>query len=707
MKTLPGFQGPDRHGNLTDCGMTRGGIAVDRSQKAGTKNCTHPDCACHKHSRADEHLPKVISDLCNFVLQLEEEDEDFDLQTVRSGLTSYENDDKGVWRGFRRRFINAGLRTKHLAAFSDQLIAHLSELKDTEKLQRTSRYVSEQLNYSNDYLSSFDRQSANEPSEPDAQSATEKRATGYDHIRKSKEKLPEKVSVYEERHDDLSDLEGDVRRTPYGEWSRKRRHENDGLPHRRSISPVRRGRPVRRRPDPSESSAWSTIAAVGVSPTREARRRRTRHDNITTPAYPHPQANPTSMRQAPCRGAPMPQEYYAIPGHTYPYTSQHAQPPPPTFYHDTGYQFQSSPGYYFHERINPSAENVPDRQHSMPYSTFPAAHPRSSYTEPLGVPPSVYLSSSSSSASSSPASSPSPSRGSSPSPSLSPSPPTPPPASRRSPVKARRDSSTESQIRALEWKKMPDRKLYPLAEAPALPEGWDWRIDGQNRLFYVDTYARGYEKRCFWQPPRQEDMVHRPLPIGWERVCTLFGRIYWVHRMSQIISYEHPGVSRQMCHDDNGCLLLLDAKRNILQPWNKIDLQSFVLDDEDVACQIVSSVWHTGLSDEAVKVRGELWWGNSSVEERHLRLTPLPDTVEDEPTANPNLKTNVKQPRERTTYAETVVDSTQKMAQASCSKHGAWKDAWRNTNYKRPSVEDIPDEAMSYDNPEETRLDPK
>lgn len=56
--------------------------------------------------------------------------------------------------------------------------------------------------------------------------------------------------------------------------------------------------------------------------------------------------------------------------------------------------------------------------------------------------------------------------------------------------------------------------------------------------------------------------------------------------------------------------------------WTPADSTEYRIDDEEVACQIESSVWKDGLSDEAVKVRGELWWGNFSLQERRLRLTP-------------------------------------------------------------------------------------
>ncbi|OQD85788.1 hypothetical protein PENANT_c009G07303 [Penicillium antarcticum] len=100
----------------------------------------------------------------------------------------------------------------------------------------------------------------------------------------------------------------------------------------------------------------------------------------------------------------------------------------------------------------------------------------------------------------------------------------------------------------LTYEKLPPQDLHPLNDLPTLPEGWDWRIDNKNRLFYVDTYVDGPQKRCFWKPPIQEpDEEILPVP-GWERTVTLYGRIFWTHTRSKIVSYEFPLSCSQFRH---------------------------------------------------------------------------------------------------------------------------------------------------------------
>jgi hypothetical protein len=156
-----------------------------------------------------------------------------------------------------------------------------------------------------------------------------------------------------------------------------------------------------------------------------------------------------------------------------------------------------------------------------------------------------------------------------------------------------------------------------MEEKPTLPEGWDLRIDDQNRFFYVDTYARGKEKRCFWHPPKEEE-DHDDIP-GWKRVCTVFGRVYWVHDKSKIISYENPRYALRLRHKPSGKLSVWFQS----SWWDRrsVDLTKFCLDDSEVACQISKSVWRKGISKRAVILRGDLWWGNLSVNEQNLKLT--------------------------------------------------------------------------------------
>ncbi|KAF9893543.1 E3 ubiquitin- protein ligase [Aspergillus nanangensis] len=179
---------------------------------------------------------------------------------------------------------------------------------------------------------------------------------------------------------------------------------------------------------------------------------------------------------------------------------------------------------------------------------------------------------------------------------------------------------TTHEPKQLTWRRTPPNELHPLNHKPHLPEGWDWRLDNQNRLFYVDTYARGAEKRCFWHPPKEEE--NSPPAPGWERVVNVFGRIYWRHRASDMLSYTHPARCGQFRHGAYGVLYLRDTPGSRpWRDWKVVNLGDFKLDDEGVECQIERGVWREGISDEAVRARGELWWGNASVKEKNLKLS--------------------------------------------------------------------------------------
>jgi hypothetical protein len=80
-----------------------------------------------------------------------------------------------------------------------------------------------------------------------------------------------------------------------------------------------------------------------------------------------------------------------------------------------------------------------------------------------------------------------------------------------------------------------------MSQEPTLPGGWDWRAEGQT-AFYIDTYARNPERRCFFKPPIREqgNSVAAEPTLGWIRICTLFGRIYWKHEQLGLITYRNP-----------------------------------------------------------------------------------------------------------------------------------------------------------------------
>ncbi|KAJ5748915.1 uncharacterized protein N7511_010611 [Penicillium nucicola] len=167
----------------------------------------------------------------------------------------------------------------------------------------------------------------------------------------------------------------------------------------------------------------------------------------------------------------------------------------------------------------------------------------------------------------------------------------------------------------LTYEKLPQKDLHHPLDLPVLPEGWDWRLDNANRIFYVDTYAHGHEKRCFWKPPIEEPEEEEDgscLPPGWERTCTIYGRVFWTHVRSRIVSYEFPGSCPQFKYSSVGELYLgEDVEREGVQwrHWSSVDLGLFWVDDSEVACRISRDVWQDGISDEAVKARGSCGGG--------------------------------------------------------------------------------------------------
>lgn len=167
--------------------------------------------------------------------------------------------------------------------------------------------------------------------------------------------------------------------------------------------------------------------------------------------------------------------------------------------------------------------------------------------------------------------------------------------------------------RCITYKKLPLSELYPMKSLPCLPEGWDFRINHRNRLFYIDGYALVGEKKCFWEPPIQELFPNEPTATGWTRIETLFGRVYWRDDEFGLVSYEHPKKSRAITwKDDTTWEVRYRSQGNkdyAFEPWNEQPTaRPFRLCDEGIACQMTVKVWKDGLSALAIEQRGQLWW---------------------------------------------------------------------------------------------------
>ncbi|KAL8686387.1 MAG: hypothetical protein Q9218_007142 [Villophora microphyllina] len=150
---------------------------------------------------------------------------------------------------------------------------------------------------------------------------------------------------------------------------------------------------------------------------------------------------------------------------------------------------------------------------------------------------------------------------------------------------------------------LPKKDNYTLAKCPILPRemGWSCRTDEQNRPFYVDDLACQGHKTCFWRPPIPEKHPKKPLPAGWVRVETLFGRVFWRHK-SGLVSHEHPYRTSDIRYSPDGIQFKVKVQGSYsYQPWRSVHTKNLILDDVDIACQMTGEAWE----------RGWRWWSDA------------------------------------------------------------------------------------------------
>jgi E3 ubiquitin-protein ligase NEDD4 len=85
-----------------------------------------------------------------------------------------------------------------------------------------------------------------------------------------------------------------------------------------------------------------------------------------------------------------------------------------------------------------------------------------------------------------------------------------------------------------------------------LPAGWERRLDGQGRTYYVDHNTRS----TTWHDPRQDTAARAPptrvssrsttnlgpLPSGWQMRMTSTGRLYYVDHNTQATTWDDPRI---------------------------------------------------------------------------------------------------------------------------------------------------------------------
>ncbi|KAK3772899.1 hypothetical protein RRG08_024084 [Elysia crispata] len=90
------------------------------------------------------------------------------------------------------------------------------------------------------------------------------------------------------------------------------------------------------------------------------------------------------------------------------------------------------------------------------------------------------------------------------------------------------------------------RFLYPQQQAAAqeadplghLPEGWEKRVDSNNRVYFVNHKNRTTQ----WEDPRTQGISQQedPLPDGWEMRCTAEGVRYFVDHNTRTTTFQDP-----------------------------------------------------------------------------------------------------------------------------------------------------------------------
>lgn len=163
------------------------------------------------------------------------------------------------------------------------------------------------------------------------------------------------------------------------------------------------------------------------------------------------------------------------------------------------------------------------------------------------------------------------------------------------------------QPKLLGYAKLTKRENYALTKCPILPLGWSGRTDEQNRAFFIDDHACQGHKRCFWLPPIPEKYPKKPVPAGWVRVKTSFGRLFWRHK-SGLLSYEHPHKALNIRYSPEEYHFRIRVKgRYDYQLWYRVDEKRLILDDVEIACQMTRKAWEQGWQQ---------WWNEMAKPER-------------------------------------------------------------------------------------------
>ncbi|KAJ5733615.1 hypothetical protein N7493_002401 [Penicillium malachiteum] len=112
-------QGPTRYGSVENHGVTLGNISGDRHEII-----VH----MHTHGLVDSSLPSLVNELRAFLRR--GRNQGSDTASIASVMTNYDDDDKLVWREFRRDLIKLGFSSSDIRKHAPDLKTHLHNLRN-------------------------------------------------------------------------------------------------------------------------------------------------------------------------------------------------------------------------------------------------------------------------------------------------------------------------------------------------------------------------------------------------------------------------------------------------------------------------------------------------------------------------------------------------------------------------------------------------
>ena len=151
----------------------------------------------------------------------------------------------------------------------------------------------------------------------------------------------------------------------------------------------------------------------------------------------------------------------------------------------------------------------------------------------------------------------------------------------------------DARVQTVTYEALPSSTLaafYRLDSKAQVPEGWYYMIDAQDRRVYIDLCSGEGGQLCFWEPPIPEENPHIPPPFGWERHETRCGRISWIHSSTGLVSNEYPTKNRFIVFRNGEPVHCFVKNFSQPQSISSLAADQLVLRDDGVARQISREV---------------------------------------------------------------------------------------------------------------------